>query len=117
MTTVVLAADDHDPLPDPGSSPLAILVGPDALSDVRADGRLQREREWVRRADAAGTTVLGIGHGARVLALAFDATVQPATRPLRGWSMVNTIVPHIIPSGPWLAWQPQRVLSSFVSGI
>src|SRR5450755_1877588 len=105
LDPVVLAADDDDSLPDPGSSPLAILVGPDSLSDVRADGRLQRELEWVRRADAAGTAVLGIGHGARVLALAFCGTVQPAERPLRGWSMVDTIVPHVIPSGPWLAWQ------------
>jgi GMP synthase-like glutamine amidotransferase len=105
LDPVVVAADDDDSLPDPGASPVAILVGRDPLSDARVDGRLQRELEWVGRADAAGTAVLGIGHGARVLALAFGGAVQPAQRPLRGWSMVETIVPHVIPSGPWLAWQ------------
>lgn len=92
-------------LPDPGSAPLAILVAADSLSQARADGRLDSELEWIRRADEAGTTVLGVGHGARALALALGGAVTRAERPLRGWAMVDTIVPHIIPSGPWLTWQ------------
>jgi GMP synthase-like glutamine amidotransferase len=100
---VVTAGDE--PLPDLDGSPLAILVGADRLSEARDGGRLERELDWIHRADAAGTAVLGIGHGARALALAFGGSVAPAERPLRGWSMVDTIVPHIIPTGPWLAWQ------------
>jgi GMP synthase-like glutamine amidotransferase len=96
---------EAESLPDPGASPLAILVGPDPLSEARADGRLERELDWVRRADEAGTAVLGIGHGARALALAFGGSVAPAERPLRGWALVDTTVPHVIPTGPWLAWQ------------
>jgi GMP synthase-like glutamine amidotransferase len=96
---------DNESLPDPGASPLAILVAPDSLSEARAGGRLERELEWIRRADEAGTAVIGIGHGARALALAFGGSVAPAERPLRGWAMVDTIVPHVIATGPWLAWQ------------
>jgi GMP synthase-like glutamine amidotransferase len=92
-------------LPDPDSAPLAILVGADSLSQAQADGRLDSELEWIRRADEAGTTVLGVGHGARALSLALGGGAVPAERPLRGWAMVDTIVPHIIPSGPWLTWQ------------
>jgi GMP synthase-like glutamine amidotransferase len=104
LDPAVVTADDES-LPDPGASPLAILVGPDSLSEARVDGRLERELEWLRRADEAGTAVLGIGHGARALALAFGGSVTPAERPLRGWAMVDTVVPHVIPTGPWLAWQ------------
>jgi GMP synthase-like glutamine amidotransferase len=101
----VVAVGDTGDLPDPGASPLAILVGPDSLGEASEQGRLDRELEWIRRADDAGTAVLGIGHGARVLALAFGGAVRPAEHPLRGWAMVDTTVPHIIPSGPWLTWQ------------
>jgi GMP synthase (glutamine-hydrolysing) len=94
-----------DSLPDPATLPLAILVGPERLSEAQPGGRLERELEWIRRADAVGATVIGIGHGARALALAFGGSVTPAQRPLRGWSMVETVAPHVIAAGPWLAWQ------------
>jgi GMP synthase-like glutamine amidotransferase len=105
LVPVAVAGGEDDPLPDPGSAPLVILVSEERLSDARAAGRVAREVEWVRRADAAGTPVLGIGHGARVLALALGGAVQPAPRPLRGWTIVDTAVPHQIAGGPWLAWQ------------
>ncbi len=104
LDSAVVTAHD-DTLPDPGSTPLAILVGAESLDQASADGRLDSEVEWIRRADQAGTTVLGIGHGARVLALALGGGAAPAERPLRGWTMVDTIVPHLIPGGPWLTWQ------------
>jgi GMP synthase-like glutamine amidotransferase len=105
LDPIAVPIDQHDPLPDPGSAPLAILVGNERLSDVRADGRLDRQIDWIRRADEAGTAILGIGHGARVLALALGGAVEPAARPLRGWAMVDTSVPHLIAGGPWLTWQ------------
>jgi GMP synthase-like glutamine amidotransferase len=104
LDSAVVTAHD-DTLPDPGSTPLAILVGAESLDQARADGRLDSELEWIRRADEAGTTVLGVGHGARVVALALGGDAAPAERPLRGWTMVDTIVPHLIPGGPWLTWQ------------
>ncbi len=104
LDPAVVLVDDDDP-PDPTASPLAILVGHESVTDARAEGRLERELDWVRRADEAGTAVLGIGHGARLLALALGGAVAPAQHPWRGWALVDTTVPHIIPSGPWLAWQ------------
>ena len=105
LDPIAVSAADRNPLPDPDSAPLAILAGHDRLSDAYARGRLSREVDWIRRADEAGTAVLGLGHGARVLALALGGAVQPAPRPLRGWTMVDTAVPHLIAGGPWLAWQ------------
>jgi GMP synthase-like glutamine amidotransferase len=102
---VAVVAAHSDSLPDPGSSPLAIIVGSEPLDAARAGGRLEAELEWIRRADAAGTAVLGIGHGARALALAFGGEVTPAEQPLRGWTLVDTAVPHLVPTGPWLSWQ------------
>ena len=105
LDPVAVSGNEGDPLPDPASAPLAILAGHDRLTDAHAQGRLSREVDWVRRADEAGTAVLGIGYGARVLALALGGAIQPAPRPLRGWTMVDTAVPHLIAGGPWLAWQ------------
>ena len=53
----------------------------------------------------AGAAVLGLGHGARALALAFGGRLRPADRPIRGWVMVETSIPHLIAAGPWLTWQ------------
>jgi GMP synthase-like glutamine amidotransferase len=49
--------------------------------------------------------VLGIGHGARAIAIAFGGAVEPALRPHLGWAMVSTSVPHQVAAGPWLSWQ------------
>src|ERR1700759_5479915 len=102
---VAVTAADGGELPDPASLPLAILVGSEPLSAAAADGRLETELDWIRRADAAGTAVLGVGHGARALTLAFGGDVTRAERPLRGWALVDTAVPHLVPTGPWLSWQ------------
>jgi GMP synthase-like glutamine amidotransferase len=105
LDPIAVSVDERDPLPDPGLAPLVILVGKDRLTDARARGRLDRDIDWVRHADEAGTAVLGIGHGARVLTLALGGAVEPAAHPLRGWAMVDTAVPHLIAGGPWLTWQ------------
>jgi GMP synthase-like glutamine amidotransferase len=102
---IAVTAVDAGSLPDPAASPLAILVGSESLDAAWASGRLKAELDWIRRADAAGTAVLGVGHGARALALAFGGDVTGAERPLRGWAMVDTTVPHLVPTGPWLSWQ------------
>jgi GMP synthase-like glutamine amidotransferase len=101
----VVTTSEAEALPDPSACPLALILGTDPPRDSRAAARLERELKWIRRADEAGTKILGIGHGARALALAFGGSVAPAQRPLRAWTLVDTSVPHVIPAGPWLAWQ------------
>ena len=95
--------------PTPLCTALAVLVGSRAFSDVAASGQLATELEWIRRAETAGTAVLGIGHGARALAYAFGGKVEPASEPHRGWMLVASTVPHRIAAGPWLAWQHDRI--------
>jgi GMP synthase-like glutamine amidotransferase len=78
---------------------------PHSAEEAAAAGYLSAEVDWVRRADRAGATLLGLGHGARVLALAFGGLLSTAQRPLRGWAMVDTEIPHVLAAGPWLTWQ------------
>lgn len=92
-------------LPEPGSVGAAILVGSQSIDEAVASGCLEAELDWIRRLDAAGATILGIGHGARALACAFGGMLSLAARPIRGWVMVDTTIPHLIAAGPWLTWQ------------
>jgi GMP synthase-like glutamine amidotransferase len=103
----VVAARSHigEDLPDPLSVHAAIVVGAARYSDALRDGSLEAELEWLRQVDAAGGSVLGVGHGARALAVALGGGVEAADRPIRGWVMVDTLVPHRVPTGPWLTWQ------------
>jgi GMP synthase-like glutamine amidotransferase len=101
----IVCADRGQPLPDPATVRMAVLLGADRFAHAIERDYLDAELDWLRRADRAGTAVLGLGHGARALAAAFGGDVQPAPRPIVGWSMVSTSVPHLIAAGPWLAWQ------------
>jgi GMP synthase-like glutamine amidotransferase len=107
---VALRGDD-DELPHPGSTRTVVLVGTNRFSGDEIDRvRLDAERDWVRRADAAGTPILAIGRGARVLASALGGSVEPLKRGQRGWALVDTRVPHLIAGGPWFAWQHERIV-------
>jgi GMP synthase-like glutamine amidotransferase len=106
---VVRGGESDGPLPDPEGVRVAVLLGSDRFADVAGTESLQRELDWLRRADAAGTAVLGVGHGARAMAVAFGGRVEAADRPNRGWTMVSTSVPHRIAGGPWLSWQHEVI--------
>ena len=96
-------------LPAPASLACAIVIGSAPYSEAGPSPWLATELEWLRRADAAGIAILGIGHGARALAWAFGGGTRLAERPQRGWSMVATSVPHRIAAGPWLTWQHDEI--------
>jgi GMP synthase-like glutamine amidotransferase len=101
LAPVVRGVSRAGELPDVGAAPAAILIGSQSAKEATTAGLLDADVDWVRRADAAGVTILGIGHGARALARAFGGSLSPAERPLRGWSLVDTAVPHLISAGPW----------------
>jgi GMP synthase-like glutamine amidotransferase len=101
----VVRADRGAELPDPKSLRLAVILGLDEAGEALGAERLEEELEWIRRADRAGTAILGIGFGAQLLAGAFGGDVVPAAAPLRGWTTVSTEIPHVIAPGPWLSWQ------------
>ena len=102
---VVRGGESDEQLPDPKTVSVAVLLGSGRFGDIAGQEWFGRELDWLRQADRAGATVLGIGHGARALAIAFGGGVEPAHRPNRGWTMVATSVPHRIAGGPWLSWQ------------
>jgi GMP synthase-like glutamine amidotransferase len=105
VAPVMPGAEPGERLRDPAVHRLAVLVGSTSFTDALASGQLAEEVEWIRQADAAGTAVLGVGHGARALAYAFGGEIEPAPEPHRGWTLVETSQPHRIAAGPWLAWQ------------
>jgi GMP synthase (glutamine-hydrolysing) len=101
--------DRAERLPDPRSIALAVVLGSDESADETRDGWVAAEIEWLRRADHAGTTILGLGFGAQALALALGGAVQPADRPERGWRRVSTTEPQTIAPGPWFAWHDDAI--------
>jgi len=98
---VASAAD----LPAPRGVQSVIVVGWERVDEAASAGYLDAEANWLRQVDRTGATILGLGHGARVLALAFGGELRSAGRPIRGWGMVDTAIPHVIAAGPWLTWQ------------
>jgi GMP synthase-like glutamine amidotransferase len=104
----VVRAEESE-LPPPESLMIGVLVGTDRFARAAGRAHFDTELEWVRLADRVGTPILGIGHGARVLASALGGGVEPAERGQRGWALVDTSVPHFIPGGPWLAWQHEVI--------
>jgi GMP synthase (glutamine-hydrolysing) len=105
LEPVIRRVGDRGPLPAPEMLRIAVLLGADRFGDIADRVWLDAELDWLRHADAAGTPIFGIGHGARALASALGGGVEPISRGHRGWALVDTSVPHIIPGGPWLSWQ------------
>jgi GMP synthase-like glutamine amidotransferase len=60
------------------------------------------ELAWLRAADEAGIPILGICFGAQALAAAFGGAVQAASRKEVGWTMIESLEPDVIETGPWL---------------
>ncbi|MGO9959706.1 MAG: type 1 glutamine amidotransferase [Solirubrobacteraceae bacterium] len=108
LNPVLRRVSETPRLPDPSSLSIVILLGADRFGSGRAG--LDAELDWLRETDRAGTPILGIGHGARALVSALGGAVGPAERGQRGWALVDTAVPHLVPAGPWLAWQHDVIL-------
>jgi GMP synthase (glutamine-hydrolysing) len=101
--------DHAERLPDPSSIALAVVLGSDESADQTRNGWIADEIEWLRGADQAGTTILGLGFGAQALALSLGGAVEPARRPARGWRRVSTSEPQTIAQGPWFAWHDDSI--------
>jgi GMP synthase (glutamine-hydrolysing) len=105
---IVVRVDRGEPLPDPGSVQLAVVIGSDRLSQ-HADRWVDTELDWLRRVDNKRTAVLALGSGAQMLATALGGAVERLRQPRRGWVYVTTTEPRLISSGPWLAWQDEAI--------
>lgn len=106
----VVRVDRGRRLPDPGSLQLAIVVGTARLSGADAPAWLDRQVDWLRRADRTGAPVLALGSAAQALAIALGGEVQHADRTRRSWIRVTTAAPALIAPGPWLAWDDDLIL-------
>ena len=99
----VVRVDRWTALPDPTEYGFGVALGSYAsLAGTRA-GWMQREIEWIQRADAACVPVLGICFGAQALAVALGGSVRRMARPEFEWIELDTFDSDRIPAGPWLA--------------
>ncbi len=92
------------PLPDPGGRPFVVSLGSEASAFDDAVPWLAAERAVLDRALQAGIPILGICFGGQHLARVLGGVVAPASRPEVGWLDVETLVPEVVPGGPWLQW-------------
>lgn len=63
---------------------------------------VEAEIGFLRRALAAEVPILGLCFGGQALACAAGGGVAPADPPEVGWLPIESSVPELIPSGPWL---------------
>jgi GMP synthase-like glutamine amidotransferase len=97
-------------VPDPAEIAFAVAIGSDASGDAARPSSGRTEVDWLRRLDAAGASILGIGSGAQTLALALGGGIEWARRPQHGWAWVETAEPDLVARGPWLAWHDHEIL-------
>jgi len=76
-----------------------------SVYDRRAVGTwIDRELDLLREADRAGVPVLGICFGGQALAAAHGGEVRAAATPEIGFTTIESDVPYLVPTGPWMQW-------------
>jgi GMP synthase (glutamine-hydrolysing) len=109
LTWRIVRVDRAERPPDPSSVALTVVLGSDASAAEAPPEWMADEIDWLRSADRAGATILGLGFGAQALALALGGGAERADRPSRGWIRVSTADPQSIAPGPWFAWQSEVI--------
>jgi GMP synthase-like glutamine amidotransferase len=105
----VLRVDRWSELPSPSGYTFAVLLGSDESAAGSPQPWVEREVEWIRRADASGLAVLGICFGAQALAVALGGAITRLPTPERAWIELETSDGEQIPAGPWLALHDDRI--------
>ncbi len=99
----VVRVDRWSELPDPAEYGFGVALGSYASLTGARSAWVEREVEWIRRADAACVPVLGICFGAQALAVALGGSVRRMARPEFDWIELDTFDSDRIPAGPWAA--------------
>jgi len=94
------AVDDFDAVLSLGSE--------SSVNDRHAVPVIGAEAELLRRASSIGRPVLGLCFGAQLLAHALGGTVERSPSPELGWYTVESDVPELIPTGPFVQWHYDR---------
>jgi GMP synthase-like glutamine amidotransferase len=102
----VVVEDINDPeitatFAENGRHDLVVLMGaPWSVYDVKCQGWVKPELEFIRRQIAADIPVLGICFGAQAMSAALGGQVSRSTRPEYGWGTIESLVDEIA-HGPW----------------
>jgi GMP synthase-like glutamine amidotransferase len=105
----VTRVDRAERLPDPPRVALAVVLGCDEPAADTRHQWISTKLEWLRAADRAGTTILGLGSGAQALAVALGGGVERADTSAPGWREVTTAEPKTITPGPWFSWREDLI--------
>jgi GMP synthase (glutamine-hydrolysing) len=110
LGTAIVRGDRGETLPDPDRWALVVSLGATSTSADDPDPWIADEIAWLRRADEAGTPIVGLAFGAQTLARALGGGVQRAIRPERGLIHVTTTAPDLVAAGPWPAWHDDAIV-------
>lgn len=91
--------------PEMAGHDLILLLGSDwSVYWDHISGEVEAETVLVRAAYQAGIPIFGICYGSQMVAHALGGKVHRATRPEVGWYQVESDLPQVVASGPWLQW-------------
>lgn len=94
-----------DEWPDVADVDLVLLLGSEwSVYWESVAPSVDAECALVRTAADSGIPILGICFGAQIVSHALGGTVTRASRPEVGWYEVESDLPDVIWTGPWLQW-------------
>ena len=101
--------EDDSPLPDPAGYDLVLSLGSEwSVYWDHVAPQVEREAALLRAAVEAGQPVLGLCFGGQLLAYALGGSVERSPVPELGWHRIESDVPDLIPSGPYVQWHSDR---------
>ena len=101
--------EDDSPLPDPAGYDLVLSLGSEwSVYWDHVAPQVEREAALLRAAVEAGQPVLGLCFGGQLLAYALGGSVERSPVPELGWHRIESDVPYLIPSGPYVQWHSDR---------
>jgi GMP synthase-like glutamine amidotransferase len=109
---VAVHRDDGTDLPSPDGFDAVVCLGSEwSVYWEHVAEQVQAEEQLLREAVAATIPVLGVCYGGQLLAHALGGSVQRAPVAEIGWHSIDSDVPEMIPTGPYVQWHYDRFTS------
>ena len=94
--------------PDPRDHEFVAVLG-SRFNPTDDEPAVTETRAAVDRAIEHDVPVLGLCFGGQMLASALGAPIEDVPEgPELGWCTIETVVPDVVPAGPWLTWHWHR---------